>query len=646
MRGILKGIIPFLLFLLLVPSIGNAQSKDDITGHHHEKDLRKMIAEGYIKGYGNGIYKPNNPITRGQFSAIIARALHLEAPDEGIGFTDVTEQSGVLEEVLAAAAAGLITGYDDGTFQPSKEISRQHMAAIVNRALNYLEMDQRSSNVTFKDQPSILYLSEVKNTVAYGIFVGSPINGELYFRPGDSATRGDAAAVITRFLNAVEKGEEIPPTEGEKPELLFSTAVVQANGSATVVKKFATYQEALSALKAGQVIQYGTTIINMPSGIVITKPTTASSLTNIYTAADFKSAYTYVSADTELEYVSSTDKYVEIKIAGKKGYIKHENSLLMPWSLVKERSYYTVTGGELAHYIYSHSQKKYVSYIAGKAPQFMKTGTKYYSWDGINFTNGNQNEVAYQYFQYLPARTVSQYTAEEIDLYIERMLKDLESKANLNPLYKDATQKSKLVGLGKYLKEVEKKHKINALHILALAQHESAYGLSTRAQEYNNLFGLKVYDDRPVAEYFESVEDNIDELMNSYWNKNYIPPTASYANGAAFGNKAIGFNVKYASDPYWGAKAAGHFYRIDKAMGGKELANPYKIGLTTTTGLNIRKDASTSLAAAYTYKNASMPVVIISEASPKPWLKIASDDSRYDELFVSGDYIKEIPYVK
>ncbi len=646
MNGLFKKVIPFLLLLLLLPTGMQVKAADDITGHHHEEPLKRLIDEGHMKGYGNGIYKPNDPLTRGQFSAIISRALHLELPEEGYGFTDVTEETGVLNEILAAAGAELITGYKDGTFRPNEKISRQHMAAIIDRAIGYLELEARTSNITFKDQSSILYLKEVKNAVAYGIIKGSTREDGVYFRPNDNATRGDAAAVIVRLLDAFESEEEVPPTEGEKPELLFSTAVIQADGSTKTVKNFETYQAALAELKGGQVIQYGQTIINMPSGIVVTKPTTASSLTNIYTTPELKTANTYVSADTELEFVSSTDKYVEVKLAGKKGYIKHENSILLPWNAVKERSYYQAVGGELAHYIYFHGQKKYVSYIAGKAPAFMKANVKYYSWDGINFTGGNQNAVAYQYFQYLPARTTSQYSAEEIDRYVVNMLKDLESKSHLNPIYKDATQKSKLIGIGKYLKEVEKNHKINALHILALAQHESAYGLSARAQEYNNLFGLKVYDDRPVAEYFKTIEENIDELINSYWNKNYIPPTAPYANGAVFGNKAIGFNMKYASDPYWGAKAAGHFYRIDKAMGGKELANPYKIGMTTTTGLNVRKAANTSQPAAYTYKNASMPVVILSEASPKPWLKIVSDSVIYDELYVSGDYIREIPIVK
>ena len=93
--------------------------------------------------------------------------------------------------------------------------------------------------------------------------------------------------------------------------------------------------------------------------------------------------------------------------------------------------------------------------------------------------------------------------------------------------------------------------------ILALAQHESAYGMSEQAQNLNNLFGLCVYDTNPLNKNFESVMTNINELITKFWQPNYITPTGPYANGAVVGSKAFGFNVKYASDPYWGEKIAG-----------------------------------------------------------------------------------------
>ena len=650
MNKLMKKMIPSLFtLLLLVPITALAEVKDDITGHHHEKDLRIMIEKGIMKEDNNGIYNPNRDVTRGQFAVMMTRALHLEVPHEGIVFADVTEETGVVEGVLAAAGANLITGYPDGTFKPTAKISRQHMAVILKRALDYMNMEDRSSKITFTDNKSIIsdYHSAISNTVNYRIFQGSPKNGGVYFRPLDNATRGDTAAVISRFLTAVENPEDLPPVEDEKPVLTYDTATIQNDGSTVVSKTFKTYEESLAALGTGQVIKYGESIIQMPSGIVVTKPTVASSLTNIYSTKDLVTAITYVTSDIELEYVSSTDKYVEIKVAGKKGFIKHENAILMPWKAVKERSYYTVSGGILTHSIYLNRTGKYVHYQAGGAPSFMNAGARYYSWDGINFltAGGTVAGTGYQYFQYLPARSATDYTAEEIDTYIVELLESLERDNPNNKTYENASEKSKLIGLGSYLKQVEEEKKVNALLILALAQHESAYGLSPISQEFNNLFGLKIYDDRPVKEHFISVEENIDELLKSFLNLNYIPPNAGYANGAVFGNKAMGFNVRYASDPYWGAKAAGHLYRMDKMMGGRELSNPHKVGLTTEA-LNVREWAGTENKTAYRYNKTGIPVIIIEPAELSPWLKIVSDSIEYDELFVHGDYVREIPTVK
>ena len=103
------------------------------------------------------------------------------------------------------------------------------------------------------------------------------------------------------------------------------------------------------------------------------------------------------------------------------------------------------------------------AYVAGKAPSFITAGNTYYSWDGGVFYNNSGELVgtAYQYFNNLPARTVTNYTAEELDQYIEYRLAEREalytSNSTLYKRYKDATKNSKIKGLGTYLKEAESK---------------------------------------------------------------------------------------------------------------------------------------------------------------------------------------------
>jgi len=427
---------------------------------------------------------------------------------------------------------------------------------------------------------------------------------------------------------------------------VYDIVNIASNGSTSLVKSYDSFENALINMKTNQAIQYKGTLIKIPSGMVVTKPTSSSVLTNIYSDKLLTKPVTYVISNTELLYVDSTDSYVEVNVAGKNMFISQENSNLIPENALAGRSYYSISNGELVHSIYSTSSKTYSSYQIGVAPSFMTSGQKYYSVDGSHFTNtsGQELGISYPYFEYLSARSKTNYTAEEIDAYILSMLQKLEMDFPTNIQYQLASQKSKLIGLGTYLKQIEETQHINALFILAIAQHESAYGLSSRAQQYNNLFGLYVSDNNPLAMNFLTVEQNINELINSFLNKNYLPPNAGYANGAVFGNKSIGINMKYASDPYWGAKAAGHMYRIDKMMGGKDSITKYKLGITNTSGLNVRTGPGTNYTAAYRYTNTGMPITILDDnLSESDWIKVLSDSKDYEELYIHRDYIQEIP---
>ena len=431
----------------------------------------------------------------------------------------------------------------------------------------------------------------------------------------------------------------------EKP-VTYDVVNLQQDGTTTLVKSYYTYAEAVNNLKSNQAIQYNSTLLKIPGGMVVTKAASGSSLTIIYADKQLTKEITYVSSDTELLYLDSTDTYVEVNVAGTSRFIKQVNSNLIPWSALKGRSYYSISNGNLVHSLYSHTTRTYAAYQVGSAPEFMIPGQLYYSVDGANFTDASGQAIGsnYPYFQFLSARTKTNYTAEEIDAYIVSILQELEMKNPNNKLYQQASQKSKLIGLGTFLKKTEQKYSINALFILALAQHESAYGLSNRALQYNNLFGLYVTDNNPQAKYFDSVEKNIEELINAFLNKNYIPPNAAYANGAVFGNKSIGFNVKYASDPYWGAIAAGHLYRIDKAMGGKDSIQPHKLGITTTSGLNVRTGPGSTHPVAYRYTKSNLPIVILDNNLPETdWVKVLSDSASYAELYIHKDYIQELP---
>ena len=95
--------------------------------------LSKM---GIIKGYEDGSFKPNDPISRAEFAAIAAR-FDPNGDKTPATFADVTSHW-AKDEISIAANHGWIKGYEDGSFKPGQKITRAETMTLVNRVLNRL----------------------------------------------------------------------------------------------------------------------------------------------------------------------------------------------------------------------------------------------------------------------------------------------------------------------------------------------------------------------------------------------------------------------------------------------------------------------------------------------------------------------------
>ena len=95
--------------------------------------LSKM---GIIKGYEDGSFKPNDPISRAEFAAIAAR-FDPDGDKTPASFADVSSHW-AKDEISIAANHGWIKGYEDGSFKPDQKITRAETMTLVNRVLNRL----------------------------------------------------------------------------------------------------------------------------------------------------------------------------------------------------------------------------------------------------------------------------------------------------------------------------------------------------------------------------------------------------------------------------------------------------------------------------------------------------------------------------
>ena len=89
---------------------------------------------GIIKGYADGTFRPNAPITRAEFAAIAARFDSTDITGKSASFTDIAN-CWAKSEIERTAILGWTNGYSDGSFRPNNNITRAEVATLVNRVL-------------------------------------------------------------------------------------------------------------------------------------------------------------------------------------------------------------------------------------------------------------------------------------------------------------------------------------------------------------------------------------------------------------------------------------------------------------------------------------------------------------------------------
>ncbi|MBU7008349.1 S-layer homology domain-containing protein [Phosphitispora fastidiosa] len=122
-------------------TIWNPRRFADVDNHWSKEAVNDMGSRLVISGYEDGTFKPGKDITRAEFAAIVVNALGLREPAKEITFSDIKEDSWYYGKVSLAYEYGIVSGYTDGSFKPDKNITREEAMAMVAKAMPIAKLD-------------------------------------------------------------------------------------------------------------------------------------------------------------------------------------------------------------------------------------------------------------------------------------------------------------------------------------------------------------------------------------------------------------------------------------------------------------------------------------------------------------------------
>ena len=125
----------------IAPMTVHAATYTDIVGHKDEAYITEYSSHGLVSGYPDGSFLPDANITRAEVTAFIHK-LELPAVNHNSTvFTDVSTSEWYYEIIQNAVKSGLVSGYEDNTFQPQKNITRFEAISIVSRMVTSGDSD-------------------------------------------------------------------------------------------------------------------------------------------------------------------------------------------------------------------------------------------------------------------------------------------------------------------------------------------------------------------------------------------------------------------------------------------------------------------------------------------------------------------------
>lgn len=180
------------------------KSFGDMSGHWAEQAVKQLAAKQIVNGTNDMTFRPEQPLTRAQFAAMLVRALGLESTGSA-NFKDVDSSSWYASAVTAAYQHKLVNGKGQDLFAPNETITREELAVMLYRAYDLQGNKATAAEAPAlkdKQQISAWAVQEVNKTMSLGLMKGHENDT---FAPKAEITRAESAQAVLNLLDRMEQ---------------------------------------------------------------------------------------------------------------------------------------------------------------------------------------------------------------------------------------------------------------------------------------------------------------------------------------------------------------------------------------------------------------------------------------------------------
>ena len=190
------------------PVVVAPPSFPDAQNDTYANEINRAVQLGFISGFAeDNTFRPQASLTREQLVSIVVEGLEV-APQGSVSsnpFSDVPANRWSAAKIKTAQDLGIVSGYGNGTFRPTQEVTRAELIAIMRRAAEYknstTSLTANQPGSTFNDIEGH-WAQDVISDLSGFCGIASPLNevGSSFY-PNQAAKRNYAAAAMVRLLD-------------------------------------------------------------------------------------------------------------------------------------------------------------------------------------------------------------------------------------------------------------------------------------------------------------------------------------------------------------------------------------------------------------------------------------------------------------